>query len=343
MSPSVRSGQATWPLFDRYPALGDLPRIQLRGGPTPIQSLAVLGRNLWIKRDDLTALPIGGNKVRSLEFLLGGVRRGDRVSTVGPHGSTHALATAVYARSLGAEVSVGAWKLEMNPIAVIVADELRRVTSSRKDLLYPAIALPWLWWRGARGDRTIPPGGTSPLGMLGHVNAGLELAAQIAEGEMPEPETIVVPFGSGGTAAGLAVGLRIAGLNPRIIAARVVPRVVGRRGRVMRLASSTARFITRQTGQSVPNLISSRIRVENSVYGGGYGRALERAAEATERLSDAIGAQLDSTYASKAFVAALAECLGSTTLFWLTFDARWMTSRPIRSNGNSPDAIGQAG
>ena len=319
-----------WPLLERYPALGDVPRIELRVEPTPIKSLEQLGRQLWIKRDDLTALPIGGNKVRSLEFLLGGVRPGNHVSTVGPHGSTHALATAVYARSLGAHVSVGLWRQEMNTVAEVVASELQRVSSETRELRSPAIALPWLWWRRTRGDCTIPPGGTSTLGMLGHVNAGLELAEQIARGEMPEPSAIVVPYGTGGTAAGIALGLRIAGIRPIIIAARVVPWVLGRRGRIERLANATARFIHRRTGQKVPSVTSPAFRVANSVYGGGYGRALQRAAAASKQLNTAIGVQLDSTYAGKAFVAALEESSESTTLFWLTFDSRWLSSRPIR-------------
>jgi D-cysteine desulfhydrase len=54
-----------------------------------------LSPNLWIKRDDLCADPIGGNKVRALEFLLGSVAKDDDVVTVGSAGSTHALAVAI--------------------------------------------------------------------------------------------------------------------------------------------------------------------------------------------------------------------------------------------------------
>jgi D-cysteine desulfhydrase len=321
-----------WPLLDRFPGLATLPRVALRSGPTPIESLESIAPNLWIKRDDLSALPIGGNKVRSLEFLLGGVTPGDRLATVGSCGSTHALSTAIHGRALGASVAVGLWPQQMNPVAEIVRNELRRVAASRREFVSPALALPWLWWRGVRGDRTIPSGGTSPLGMLGHVNAALEVAEQVRSGAMPEPKQVVVPLGTGGTAAGLALGFSIAGMHPVIIAARVVPRIVGRKNRVVRLANATRAFIERRAGVRLPRAPLARIHVVNTVYGGAYGRALARADAAGARLTEMIGMPVDATYAAKAFVAALEAGNGAATLFWLTFDARWIGNAGGRSD-----------
>lgn len=315
-----------WPLLDRFPGLATLPRASLRTGTTPIESLASLAPNLWIKRDDLSALPMGGNKVRSLEFLLGGVASGDRVATVGSLGSTHALATAIHGRALGASVSVGLWPQEMNPVAEIVRDELRRSVASRREFVSPVIAVPWLWWRALRGDRTIPAGGTSPLGMLGHVNAALEVASQVRSGVIPEPRQVVVPLGTGGTAAGLALGFSIAGLRPLIIAARVVPKIVGRKNRIVRLTSAVGAFIERQARIRLPSTVPPRIQVVDAVYGGAYGRVLPRADAAAACLGEAIGTTVDATYGAKAFVAALDAGNSEPTLFWLTFDARWIRS-----------------
>ena len=72
------------PLVRRFPALERLSRAALGLFPTPVQEMSALAPGLWFKREDLTADPLGGNKVRALEFLLGGVRAGDRVVTVGP-------------------------------------------------------------------------------------------------------------------------------------------------------------------------------------------------------------------------------------------------------------------
>ena len=314
-----------WPLFDRFPALATLPRVQLREGPTPVERVESVSTNLWIKRDDLTALPIGGNKARSLEFLLGDVVAGERVTTVGSRGSTHALSTAIHARALGAKVTIGTWPQEMNPIAEVVARELAAAANDRRAFANAPLALSWLWWRAMRGDRAIPAGGTSPLGILGHVNAALELSEQVKLGLLPPPARVVVPFGTGGTAAGLALGFGIAGMRPRIIAARVVPKIVGRKGRVVRLARATAALIERHTGERLPQGVLGDVIVVDGVFGGAYGRPLDGAAEAANRLR-ITGVALDPTYAAKAFVAALREPFDGPTLFWLTFDARWITS-----------------
>src|SRR5580765_5554776 len=109
------------PLVARFPGLAMVPRVSLGTYPTPVTPLASIARTLWMKRDDLCGDPMGGNKVRALEFLLGGVKPGDAVVTVGSEGSTHALATATYAHSLGAKAYVGRWRQEMNETAEILA------------------------------------------------------------------------------------------------------------------------------------------------------------------------------------------------------------------------------
>ena len=96
-------------LFDLYPGLhGRVPHLQLANLPTPLDAAdrmaAELGvRRLWIKRDDLSAKPYGGNKVRKLEHLLAdALEKGcDAVLTYGAAGSNHALATSIYARRVG--------------------------------------------------------------------------------------------------------------------------------------------------------------------------------------------------------------------------------------------------
>ena len=95
----------------RFPSLSVVPRVPFGRFPTPVAPLAALAPSLWLKRDDLGATPLGGNKVRALEFLLAGVRRGGRVVTVGSAGSTHALAVATYAALLGANsIAVITWR-----------------------------------------------------------------------------------------------------------------------------------------------------------------------------------------------------------------------------------------
>lgn len=275
-----------------------------------------------MKRDDLCADPMGGNKTRALEFLLADLQPGEQLVTVGSAGSTHALAVAVYGARLGARVLVGRWKQEMNATATRVAQQLSDSTERAPIFRSPLGAYAWALRQRRRGARWIPAGGSSPLGILGHVNAGLELVAQIDAGIFPQPKRIVVPLGTGGTAAGLALAFRIANRDIEILGARVVPRIVGRTRRVQRLANRTARLIERMSGESLPPVRPQDISIAHDTYGGAYGRETDAGKAAAGRLLSATGIALDPTYSAKAFGLALDLASGGPTLFWLTFDSR---------------------
>jgi D-cysteine desulfhydrase len=305
-----------WPLFDQNPWLEDLPRVSLRTAPTPVERVA---ERLWIKRDDLTADPVGGNKVRALEFLLAQFPHGSRVFTAGSRGSTHVLATAIHGRAAGLDVLAASWPQEMNDVARAVDARLDE-DAVRIRFRSPVSAALWLTWQAWRGRQVIPAGGTSPLGMLGHVNAAMEFAAQVHAGQAPEPDRVVVPLGTGGTAVGLAVGFALAGLKSKVVGARVVPGIIARPSRLRRLVRETVR----QIGQSNSRIIlrgEPSVEIAGGVYGGAYGRPLRGAPAVT-----ANGASLDATYSAKAYVAALESARTAETLFWLTFDSRWITS-----------------
>ena len=308
------------PLAARFPGVRAIPRVALCTLPTPVDAVPLAGgRTLLVKRDDLSASPIGGNKPRGLEWLLGGVRAGDRIVTVGPRGSNHALATSVYARRLGARVTVFRWPQHMSPVAIAVDAALRR-EEGVVDTPWLPVAYARAFARRARGDRWIPAGGASPLAILGHVNAGLELADQIERGDSPKPDVVFVPLGTGGTAAGLVLGLRIAELDVPVVAVRVVPRIVGRARRVAALANAAARLLERHAGVRVPRVSASDVRVDHSRFGGEYGRPLPDASVVAGVVA-AAGIRLDDTYSTKACAAALAST-DARPMLWLTFDAR---------------------
>ena len=89
--------------------LKQIDRIHLGTFPTPIQKLEnisrLLGTNVWVKRDDLTGIGLGGNKVRKLEFLLAEAKAqgAEIVFTTGQAQSNHAMLTAACARKMGME------------------------------------------------------------------------------------------------------------------------------------------------------------------------------------------------------------------------------------------------
>jgi len=321
------------PLVRRFPALAAIPRARLGRFPTPVERLDGFRdiHELYVKHEDLSSDVLGGNKVRSLEFLLGRIGSGDTVLTVGGEGSTHVLATAVHAARLGAKTIAVRWRHDMHSAAEEVAAraelECAEVTTAPNVVL---AAWPIARWRLTRRAQYIPLGGSTPLGTLGHVNAALELADQVAAGELPLPGRIVVPLGSGGTAAGLALGLGIAGLDTVVVGARVGPRIGANRWRVLRLADETRRLIARYTGRAPPAVRGDRLTVMHGLYGGAYARPHPTAEHAAVLVDALRGWRLDATYSAKAFAVALdvAAEQPRPTVFWMTFDARWMTELP---------------
>ena len=319
------------PLVSLFPALAAIPRARLGVRTTPVEQVeGVSGvRDLWIKRDDLSAELVGGNKVRSLEFLLGRVTRGDTVATVGGLGSTHVLATATHAARIGARTIAVRWPHDMSPIAREVERAAKAACAEVVDSQHFVTG----WTRGAlrrlrRDLHHVPLGGATPLGVLGQVNAGLELAAQVADGAMPAPTRVVVPMGTGATAAGLALGASLGGLTTEIVAVRCGPAIGSNGFRVRHLVHATANLITRYSGVRVTPGDHVEVRVVHRAYGGAYGRPFRPAEQAAKLLHQLRGIVLDSTYSAKAWLVAqgLASNHAGATLFWLTFDARWMPS-----------------
>ena len=315
-------------LLSRFPALARLPRASLGTFPSPVDRIALddASGELWVKRDDLDASVAGGNKVRALEWLLGGVGEGDTVLTLGGEGSTHVLATAHHAARLGARTVAIRWPHEMHEVARRVAELARARCLVVHRAWTPVDALlraRWLRWRHPRWC-WVPIGGSTPVGALGHVDAALELAAQVAAGELPAPRRIVGAFGSGGTSAGLLVGLALAGLDAELVAVRVAPRIGSNRRGVLRLARRTHRLLERLTGERLPAPRTVALRVVHERYGGAYGRPLAAGTVAARFFARAPGLALEATYTAKAAAEALAlaRTMDGPTLFWNTFDGR---------------------
>ncbi len=331
-----------YPLFDAFPALAArLPRLSLGEFPTPVTRLEGLGselgmRHIYAKRDDLSSPLYGGNKVRKLELLLAqALRRGKRgVITVGAAGSNHVLATVLHARRLGLE---GTALLLDQPNAAYVRRNLLLDLRAGARLVHvpgPAALLPALAWemRGRAAGRHHAPyfitlGGSSPLSCLGYVNAALELKDQVRQGLLPEPELVFVAAGTLGTAAGLELGLRLAGLRARVAGVAVVERWACNRLRWARLINR-ASLLMRRLGAEAP-LISVRPRdlfMIGDMLGEGYARFTPEGVEAVRSARELDGIELDGTYTGKAFAGMLhivrKEGLRDRpVLFWHTLSA----------------------
>ena len=189
-------------------------RVALGLFPTPIQRLdnisALLGTNVYVKRDDLTGLGLGGNKVRKLEYLLADAkRRGAQVVfTTGGAQSNHAMLTAAAAGRLGMRAILILKKrgvtacLGNQLLEKLMGTEVRFMDTddyadiyAEMDRVGAALGVPYY---------RIPCGGSNALGCLGYVDCAREIAGQgIAF------DHIVCAEGSGGTLAGLALGAKL--------------------------------------------------------------------------------------------------------------------------------------
>ena len=214
----------------------------------------------------------------------------------------------------------------MNPAAVLVAARTSEETGESRLSRTVVGAYTRAFAARFRGAHWVPAGGSSPLGVLGQVNAGLEIAKQIEAGIIPLPDRIVVPLGTGGTAAGLALGLAIADVASEIVAVRVVPRIVANASHVKALAVRTARLIEQAADTRLPRPDAFVVRVVHDFFGGAYGRATREGERVARDCLEQTGIAVDPPYGAKALAAAvtLANERQGTTLFWLSFDGRWM-------------------
>ncbi len=305
-------------LHDWDPALRDsLPHLALGSGPTPVRPLPGLSggtAEVWLKDDGAFGDGgWGGNKVRKLEWLLPDAKRRGRrtVLTFGGLGTNWGLATALYAREHGLRVALG---LVDQPVDDHVESQLERLRASGATLhltrtkTRTVLSLPWLLARHAGGGRPpylLPAGGSSPLGVLGYVEAALEIAAQVRAGELPEPGDVVVPVGTGGTTAGLLIGFGLAGLSTRVVGVVVNDQLRLDRATVLRLAEKSSGVLTRRGARPVPAVRPDRLVLTRDWLGAGYGHATAEGEAARSETADREALDLDPVYTAKAMAGLL--------------------------------------
>ncbi len=292
--------------------------------PTPLEAKPSLARDLglqalWLKREDLG----GGNKIRGLEFLLAGAPPESVFVTIGGAGSSHCLATARATHTLGHRTAVALFPQPetdaSRDVGAAIAGTARVVVRAASLVTFPwAIVRAWraAHYLGAGKPRWIPGGGADPRAVLGHLLATLELSSQLA---LPPPDAIVVPLGTGGTAAGIALGVAWLGWSTEVVAVRVASRLVANRWRTLRLARQAAALLRRARIEfSVPTS-AIRVRVVDAV-GKGYGHPTPEGERAREFAAEH-GLRLDPTYGAKAFSVLMrrADVNVQRAVFWHTF------------------------
>jgi 1-aminocyclopropane-1-carboxylate deaminase/D-cysteine desulfhydrase-like pyridoxal-dependent ACC family enzyme len=303
--------------------------------PTPVQRAehvsSAVGHEVWIKRDDLTHPRYGGNKLRKLVHLLADARaRGATdLLTVGSVGSHHVLATAVHGRAFGLAVHA---IVAPQPRTAHAVQTARASVAKGARLLpvgagwqAPARAMVEVAALRAQGRRVylLGPGGTSPLGTVGYLEAMRELAAQVAGGALPGwPDVVVCALGSGGTYAGLLAGARACGAPCKVVGVRITAPWMTSRPALAWLAGRA--WALAEPGRGRARIASREVQVVSEQLGRGYGYPTEAGREA-QALFARDGVALDPIYTAKAAAGLLALARHDPTprryLFWHTLSS----------------------
>lgn len=308
-----------------------LPWVELAQFPTPVQEFPALARalglgRLFVKRDDRAGAVYGGSKVRKLELLIGAAEAAGHTTLVasGGVGSNQTLSTAFYARLRG--LSARLYLLPERPSAAAREHLLAQAELGAEQHLVGSDAQVERAVRRAKdAPYVIALGGSSPLGNVGFVEAGLELAAQVRAGMLPEPAVIYLPLGTGGSAVGLALGLARARLRSKVVAVRTASQRFGTPAGLRRALGATSRLVHELEPSFPLTDKSAALEVREGFVGRGYAEPTASGRRALALAKEHAALELDTTYSAKTMAALAASAkthASESVLFWLTFDAR---------------------
>ncbi|MBQ9851649.1 MAG: D-cysteine desulfhydrase family protein [Ruminiclostridium sp.] len=264
--------------------------------PTPMYRLPnisrELGTNVWIKRDDLCGVALGGNKVRKLEYLLHDAKsKGyDLVMTTGQAQSNHAMLTAACALRIGLDCILllkerGITARKGNQILNhLMGVEVRYMDTDSFEDIYEEMDR--IGEELGRKVYKIPCGGSNTLGTLGYIDCMKEVADSGIQFDH-----LVCACGSGGTAAGCTLGAKLYLPGTKVMCSMVDDEpfdVV-----VPRLMQEAADLLEVSTEIPVPELLP--------MWGPGYSIPSSEGNEAVSMMMKLEGIVLDTCYTGKAF------------------------------------------
>ncbi len=337
-------------LFSHYPELKkNLSYIPLGDFPTPIHRCHDLEKSfsydvrLFVKNDGLTGnkdifeeRQFGGNKLRKLQYLLADALANEHesVMTFGCAGSNHALQTTICSKLVG-----------LHPICMLLPQPNSHIV--QRNLLLQGIHGAELYFspdkavdalmatsifydfkqQSGKFPYIIPTGGSCARGCIGYVEAAFELKKQIDEKLMNVPDRIYVTLGSGGTAAGLLLGLKAAQISTKVYLVIDEPEKIkdAAINTVKKLFSDTNALVQKYDS-TFPScsLSENDYEVVTDCAGDEYGLFTQEAIQAMDLMYTCENIKLDGTYTGKCFSALvrdmwLGKCDNQTILFWNTF------------------------
>ncbi|HEY0543575.1 MAG TPA: pyridoxal-phosphate dependent enzyme [Actinoallomurus sp.] len=285
-----------------------LPRVPLVAGPTPLLPVprlsAEIETEVWFKRDDLTGLGLGGNKVRGLEYLLGDALAKGRdclVTGAGPQ-SNWAMLAALAARRCGLAPYLVFYGSSARPTGNLLLSDLLGVDvrfTGEFDRSSVDTAIDKLGAElSAAGRRpyVVPRGGATPLGAAGYVRASLELADQLMADGLT-PSQLWLATGSCATQAGLIAGSRWLRSPYDVVGVTVSRPVDECVTRVASLADGATQLL------GLPSAGADGATVLGGYRGPGYGQASPEGDAAARLVARTEGVFLDPVFGAKAMAA----------------------------------------
>lgn len=288
-------------------ALAKYPRERLTRTPTPLEPLPQLtaelgGPEIWMKRDDLTDLALGGDKPRKLEYELARAREqgADTLVTCGSSQSNNARLTVAAARQVGIDCAVVLSRdryeaFQGNLLAVHLMGAKVKLVEARDhwDLEGHAMALCDELRSEGRRPHYIPVSGTTPRSCLGYVRAGLELAGQLAERNL-RLDAIYLPFGTGGIFTALLLAFRERGVECPVVGISVNRDQERCRENLERWWSELCDLLDLD-----PRRPRGRVEIHDGFVGREYGDPTEACLDAILLLARTEGILLDPVYSGK--------------------------------------------
>jgi len=293
-------------------SLDKLQRVGLGCWPTPLHELRGLsatlgGPRLFVKRDDLTGLALGGNKCRKLEYVLADAKKKgvDTLITSGSSQSNFALQMAVAARKVGMEphlVLVKGVHVETqgnlllhdiidSAVTILeVNDPVEMFTTMPKKMNELADELRLK----GRNPLVIPAGAECPLGTVGWVNAAFEISEQLKDKKI-DVTSVVLANGGGGTQAGLICGFKRLNMTMPIVGISVLNEKTEAINEVVRHGNEVASFLELDIAIAL-----DEVTVYGDYIGPGYGVPTEACIEAIKLVARTEGIFLDPVYSGKA-------------------------------------------
>lgn len=289
--------------------LGKFPRRTYSHGPTPMEKLehfsaALGGPAIYIKRDDLLGLTSGGNKTRKLEFLVADAleMRADTLITCGAVQSNHCRLTLSAAVKEGLKCRLvleervpGSYIPDAsgnNFLYRLLGVEAVEVVPGGSNMMEAMQRVADEVAAEGRKPYIIPGGGSNAIGATGYVQCVQELQQQMFEQGLSF-DHIVVPSGSGGTHAGVVVGVYGNNLNIPVLGVNVSRKNELQETLIYDLVKATAEHV----GCPIPPRDS--VKCFDEYFGTGYSRPTTAMTEAVQLLARTEGILLDPVYTGK--------------------------------------------